>query len=194
MIRNRDLKKLSDTETPQPIVLVMQQPEEEFTRINLRKARFVIILDGIRDPGNMGTLIRTADWFGADGIVVSEDCVDIFNPKVIRATMGSLFHLPVVEVEKVEEIVKSMKKHRFHIWATSLRAKDVLHQVRFKKPLAIVLGGEAFGISSRLENLADGHIRIWKFGAAESLNVAVAGGIVMYQATSQIFLKKKRSK
>jgi len=194
LIGKKDLKKLSDTDSPQPIVLVVRQPEENAIRINLRKAQFLIILDGVRDPGNMGTIIRSADWFGAEGIIVSDDCVDVFNPKVIRSTMGSLFHLPVLEVENIVETLKELRKQKFRIWGTSLTTKNILHRAKFKKPLAIILGGEAFGISTRLQKMAHENVRIWKFGEAESLNVAVAGGIVMYQVANQIFLKSKRSR
>lgn len=187
VLGDQQFKRLSDTETPQGILLVMQIPRDRYRRPSLRRASFVLLLDGIRDPGNLGTLIRTADWYGVNAIILSQDSVDPYNPKVLRSSMGAIFHVPVYFSENLAEDAVALKEHRYWIVAAAVNGKKVLQTTHFKKPVALVLGSEARGISASLQNRADLTVRIWKYGQAESLNVAVAGGVVMHHVAAQIF-------
>ena len=190
VISPQNFKKLCDTQTPQGILLVVNQKYPSIDKINLSKRKFALLLDGIRDPGNMGTIIRTADWFGVDTLLLSPDCVDPFNPKAIRASMGSIFHLPVFEVENLEKTIGALRNNHFFLIGASLTAQRPLHQVKLKKPVALVLGSEAEGIRPEILKKLDLTVRIWKFGEAESLNMAVAGGIFMNHIANQIFPKR----
>lgn len=185
ILKNANFKKLSDTEHPQGFALVIAPPDFETEDLELNRINFLIILEGIRDPGNLGTIIRSADWFGAGAVALSGDCVELYNPKVIRSTMGSVFHLPVFEVKKLKQFIKKLKEKSFFIIATSVSAEMDLEKCQFKKPAALILGGEVQGISSDLQKEADAVVKIRKFGKAESLNVAQAGAIALHYVANK---------
>lgn len=182
--------RLADTESPQGILMVMKIPSYLPDQLNYSNANFVLLLQGIRDPGNLGTIIRTADWYGAGAVILSWDCVDPFNPKVLRGTMGSIFHLPVYSTPDLTEEIRQFKEKRFQIVATSLSGERMLHKTQFKHPVALLLGGEVQGISADIQKLADIDVRIRKYGGAESLNVAIAGGVLMDHIATQISKSK----
>lgn len=182
--------RLADTDTPQGVLMVMKIPSYLPDQLNFSAVGFVLLLQGIRDPGNLGTIIRTADWYGAGAVILSRDCVDPFNPKVLRGTMGSIFHLPVYSVPDLIEEIRRLKEKRFQVVTSSLNGEKVLHKTHFKHPVALVLGGEAQGISADLQKLADIDVRIRKYGNAESLNVAIAGGVFMDYIAAQISKNK----
>ncbi|MFQ5583169.1 MAG: TrmH family RNA methyltransferase [Calditrichia bacterium] len=190
IINRKNLKKLAGTETPQGILLIAHIPQQNIEKLKFDSYDFILFLQSIRDPGNLGTLIRSADWFNVKLVLLSTDCVDPFNPKVVRSTMGSIFHLPVVEVNNFRKIISRLKKGHFLVIATSLAAKNTLDTLELKKPVALILGGEARGISAEVEALAGISTRIYKYGQAESLNVAVAGGIIMNHIANQIYKHK----
>lgn len=192
VLKDSDFKKLSDTQTPQGVLLIMQFRPEPQRQINLKKARFVLAVESVRDPGNLGTIIRTAEWFGADALYLSDDCVDPFNPKVIRSTMGAIFQIPVLAVPDLYALIRELKANHFYIVVSTVRGDKLLHQAHFRKPVALILGGEAQGVSASVEKSANLSVRIWKFGTSESLNVAVAGGILMNHIAVELFLKRKR--
>jgi TrmH family RNA methyltransferase len=186
VIPGSHLNRLANTETPQGVLMIMRMPSYRFDQLNLRKAPFIVLLQGIRDPGNLGTIIRGADWFGAGAIILSDDCVDPFNSKALRGSMGSIFHLPVFSTPKIVEEIKRLKENRFWVVAASVNGRKILHHLHLKKPVALLLGGEAQGISADLEKQADLSVRIWKYGQAESLNVAIAGSVFMNHIATQI--------
>ncbi|RMG67747.1 MAG: RNA methyltransferase [Calditrichaeota bacterium] len=193
VINQAAFKRLADTETPQGILLVARQPGQEQERINLGRKKLLLLLEGVRDPGNLGTLIRTADWFGVNVVLLSPDCVDPYNPKVVRASMGSLFYLPVVEVEDFLSVLDQLKASRFLLVGTSPSAQRVLEKTQFRAPVAVVLGGEAQGLSPEVQHRMDFMVRIWKYGQAESLNVAIAGGVTLHWVAGQIFRFKSKA-
>ncbi len=192
MLRNRNIKpepltddqfrKMAETENPQGILLVMRKPSPGKIDKYLDPAfPLVLLLDGIRDPGNMGTIIRSADWFGLNLIISSSDSVDYFNPKTVRSSMGSLFHLHCLEADDISQTVSSLRNNHYTLVATSSQATGTSEDVPSDKPLALILGGEAEGVSDPLQKQADLHLTIPRFGKAESLNVAVAAGILLSQ-------------
>ncbi|SHM11868.1 RNA methyltransferase, TrmH family [Caldanaerovirga acetigignens] len=177
-------KTLSDTKTPQGIMAVVRM--KKFEIANFYEGNFLVVaLDGIKDPGNMGTIIRTADAAGASGILAGKGCVDVYNPKVIRSTMGSIFHLPVVEEIDLQRVLEELSIKGAKIVVTSLGAKKSYLDADYTSPVVIVFGSEAEGVSKEILNMPSEQVKIPLFGKAESLNVAVACGILLYEAARQ---------
>ena len=166
------IAKMTDTSTPQGIVAVCKLPEWE-----LNKKDKLIFLDRVQDPGNVGTIIRTADAFGFDGVLLSEGCADVYSPKVVRATMGSLFHLPIKQNVSIEEIVSLKCK----VYSSSLEVKEYLDDVEVETPFVLVIGNEGQGISDEVKKITDKFVKIDMAGNAESLNASIAAGILMYE-------------
>jgi TrmH family RNA methyltransferase len=180
-VKNHDLQKLSDTETPQGIMCVvktMNHPIEDLWKKNFE---FMVALDGIRDPGNVGTLIRTADALGVDGVILSDDTVEPYNPKVVRSTMGSIFHLPIFDEIDLEKTIPELKKRKFKILGTDVKEGKSLDNPDYSGKICLLMGNEGEGLNKNLIELSDEIIHIPIYGKAESLNVAVAGGILLYE-------------
>lgn len=165
---------ISQTENPQGIAAVL-------SRLNYepKQHSYVLLLDSLQDPGNLGSLIRTADAAGFSKVILGKGTVDLYNAKVIRATQGSLFHISIEEGNLEEEIEK-LKEEGFTIWATSLQRAEDYRKVPPKEKTALILGNEGRGVDPFLLDRADTRVKIPIYGQAESLNVAVAGGILMY--------------
>ena len=176
-----DFKNLADTETPQGILLVMKIPQQAgIPEKIIANADWLLLLESVRDPGNLGTIIRTADWFGVPLILSSSDSVDFYNSKVIRGSMGSIFRVPCVEIQDMKSLLSFLKKRNFTIIGTSPEARLGLDDFTGQPPFAIVLGSEAAGLSDGLSRQINSIIRINRRGDAESLNVAVAAGIILH--------------
>lgn len=176
------LASVSDTETPQGIVAVAAMPDNP---LRLDGNPLVLLVDGLRDPGNLGTLVRTAAALGAAGVVLTRGTVDAYNPKCVRATMGSVFRVPIREEMSTAEAVTFLKGHGLRVIAGDARAQVACHDRDLSGPCAILVGGEAFGPSREALEMCDARVRIPMPGAAESLNAAVAGAILMYEAVRQ---------
>ena len=179
--------KISDTEQPQGIMAVLKKRQFSIEQmlVSTNKLPLFVVLDGIQDPGNAGTIIRTADAAGCAGVIALKGSADIYAGKTVRATMGSLFHLPVMEGLSSAELLLNLKQANIKLLATSLQQSDVYYQANFNCPVAIILGNEGQGISPELICEADAYLHIPLVGHAESLNVAVAAGIILYEAVRQ---------
>jgi len=176
--------ELSDTVTPQGIMAVVEHKSYNFE--DAISDKFLIIaLDRVKDPGNMGTIVRSSDAAGADAILLSKGCVDIYNPKVIRSTMGSVFHIPLIQSEDFCIELNKLKKLGGQIITTHLKAQKYYYEVDFTRPSIIVMGKEDEGVSDDVLNISDEIVKIPMLGRAESLNVSVAHGIMLYEAVSQ---------
>ena len=175
------LQKITATEDPQSVAALVELRREDLAAFAPERG-MVLVLDRIRDPGNLGTLIRTADALGAAGVVLLENTADLYNPKVDRSTMGSLFHLPVFTGVKTGELEEWCRQHGYALWATALEGAEDMTSLTWPEKTALVLGSEAEGISPEILATADQKVKIPMAGHAESLNVAVAGGIVMFEA------------
>jgi TrmH family RNA methyltransferase len=171
-VTEAELEKLSQLKAPHQVIAVVKKFQEEEKIVV--KGKISLVLDTIRDPGNLGTIIRIADWFGVEQIICSNDCADMYNPKVVQATMGSIGRVKVVYTELLSWL-KQQKDIR--IYATMLEGKDVTKMNGLKEGL-IVIGNESKGIDDEIATLANEKITIPKKGEAESLNAAVAVGIV----------------
>jgi len=175
---------ISDTKNPQGILAVLS-----LERKQLKDAVFngglLVILDTIKDPGNMGTIIRTADAAGCAGVVISGGCVDVYNPKVLRSTMGSVFHVPVYHCSGMGEAIDIARKHGFLLCASHLSGSVSIYEADLSGKVALIIGSEAEGISPDTANDSDLLIRIPMEGRAESLNASVAAGIIIFEAMRQ---------
>jgi RNA methyltransferase, TrmH family len=176
------LKSLSDTVTSQGIIGVVSRPDSIF---NPQKMNFILALDNAQEPGNVGTIIRTADWFGVNAILLSENSVEIANPKVIRATMGSIFHIPIFENIKLISKLNELKKDGFSIYATDAKGELDLKKVTYSFKKILVVGNESQGITSEIFALADKILTIPRQGQAESLNLAIATAIALNEMAQQ---------
>lgn len=168
-LREFELEKISALQQPQSVLAVFEQPHWALT-----DPKWVLILDGIQDPGNLGTLIRTADWFQFDAVIASESTVDVYNPKVVQASMGSIGRMPVL----YRDLESFLRETELPIYATVLDGQSI-HQMGAIHEAALIIGNEGNGIRSALLALATHRITIPRLGAAESLNAAVAAGIAM---------------
>ncbi len=169
---------LSDTETPQGILAVVKMPA---VNIELAGTKY-LCCDNVRDPGNVGTIIRTADAMGFDGVLLTEGSVDLYNPKVVRATMGSIFHIPVLE-HCGDGLLQNMKSAGFRLIASALTENSVsLYGLDCSGKLLFIVGNEANGIRPCLLDMADTTVKIPMFGKAESFNVSVAAALLMSEA------------
>lgn len=167
-------KELSFTASPQGIMAVVEMKKD-----NAVNGEVVVLLDAIQDPGNLGTIIRTADAAGVDGIVLGEGCVDLYNDKVIRATQGSIFHLPILHAELEAETVR-LKQSDYTVWATALEKAENYKKLPVPQKTAIIFGNEGAGVKESLLEKADERVTIPIFGKAESLNVSIAAGVLLY--------------
>lgn len=182
--------EVADTETPQGIIAVIGMREHVLEEV-LDKHGIFLILEAIQDPGNMGTIIRTADAAGVLGIIASRGCVDLYNSKVLRSTMGSIFRLPVFTNANLEEEIVKLKAEKIKIYASHIDGRDNHFDVSMDGGVGIVIGNEANGISSETAALADRLIKIPMPGNAESLNASIAAGILVYEAVRQRLQKPR---
>ena len=171
-------KSLTDVTNPQGILTVVEKKSKQ-EEISYQED-VVLVLDGIQDPGNMGTIIRTADSVGMKQILLSKGCADVYNPKVIRSTMGAIFRVNVIECTDLTKTLQDLKNQNYQIVATDLKTKHTIYQmVEGKK--AIVIGNEANGVSHDILKMADQKVKIPMFGKTESLNASVATGVILYE-------------
>lgn len=177
-VNDKVFKILTDVTTPQGILAVIEKNKN--TEIDFSKDLF-LVLDNIQDPGNMGTILRTADSVALTQIIVPKGNADPYNPKVVRSTMGAIFRVNVIEVEDLAKTIKEMKKHKIQVLATDLATDYSIYDVNYKKS-AIVIGNEGNGVSKEILEIADKRIKIPMPGKTESLNAAVATGIILYNA------------
>lgn len=175
------LKQLCSTENPQGIVGVINMQNKE-----LKSGELVVLVDKVQDPGNMGTIIRTAHAAGAAGIVMTKGTVDIYNDKTLRSTMGSIFYIPIVEDDSLD-FVKSLKKEGYKLVVSSLQGKNNFFEENLQGKVMIAVGNEGNGVSDKVYDIADIKVKIPMPGEAESLNVAVATSIMIYEKIRQSF-------
>lgn len=175
---------ISDTQTPQGILAILNYNRSTISDIAEENNRLVI-LDTLQDPGNMGTIIRTADAAGFTGIVICEGCVDLYNPKVLRATMGSLFHVPIYLGTDAKETIEEIKQKGLYIYAAHLEGEKNYFELTLIDNFAIVIGNEANGIDSFTAAATNELVKIPMPGKAESLNAAVAAALFMYESVRQ---------
>jgi RNA methyltransferase, TrmH family len=176
-LKQKEFQKISDTETPQGIAAVFYKPKLQFSQTSFKEDKIIVMLDNISDPGNLGNIIRNCDWFGIKNILLSENIVDYTNPKVIRASMGSIFHLNIFE-EVQTSMLLEIKEKGFEILCADIEGENVF-SYRSEKKKILILSSEAHGPSKESEMIGDKKICIPKIGNAESLNVASASAVML---------------
>lgn len=178
-------KTISDTQSPQGAMAVAEIPSVTLNTITNKKGQY-LMLENLQDPGNLGTIIRTAHAFGFDALLITKGSVDVYSPKVVRSTMGALFGLPIVIDEEAETYVSHLKEMKITLYTTALKEDAInIHDVKFDKGRAIVIGNEGNGVSDYVISEADYAVMISMPGGAESLNASVAAGICMYESMLQ---------
>ena len=175
----------SDTKTPQGLLCVVEQFHYLLEDMLQKKNPHLLLLENLQDPGNVGTIMRTAEGAGADGIILSRTSVDLYHPKTIRSTMGSIYRMPFLYVNRLEEILPILKKQGIRTYAAHLQGKNCYDQEDYRKGCAFFIGNEGNGLSEGLSRKADAWIRIPMQGKLESLNAAIAASILMYEACRQ---------
>ncbi|MBQ8815515.1 MAG: 23S rRNA (guanosine(2251)-2'-O)-methyltransferase RlmB [Lachnospiraceae bacterium] len=186
IVTEQVLRAMSDTQNPQGILGVVRQQEysiEEMCRG--KKAPLLLILENIQDPGNLGTMMRTAEAAGVDGVIMSRDTVDIYNPKVVRSTMGAIFRLPFAYVESLDEVMEQCRQLGITTYAAHLGGKNNYDKENYGGGSAFLIGNEGNGLTDKLAGQADILVKIPMAGKAESLNAAVAAAVLVYEAARQ---------
>ena len=170
---------ISDVKTPQGIMAIVKKDNKK------QEIRFdenlTLILDNIQDPGNMGTILRTADSLNLKQVIISKGSSDIYSPKVVRSTMGAIFRINIIESDDLLKTIKELKKHKINIVVTSLDTNDNIYDINYNKS-AIVIGNEANGVSKEIQEIADKKVKIPMLGKTESLNASVATAVILYEA------------
>lgn len=180
-------QKVSDTQTPQGILCVLNRPEYTFMDLGmLRKSQpLVMVLEDIQDPGNLGTILRTGEGAGVTGVIMTRETVDIFNPKTIRATMGSIYRMPFLYVDSIGEAIEKLKRNNIQVYAAHLKGDRSYSELNFTRGTAFLIGNEGNGLKEETAALADTYLKIPMEGRVESLNAAIASAILMYEAHRQ---------
>ena len=184
-VKDSLFEKISETVNPQGILAVCHIKEFDVTNVDYSNSPFFVVLENVTDPGNMGTLIRTADAAGADGIFLSKGCVDIYNPKVIRATMGSIFHLPIYRNLNLMDLMEDFKNNNVKTLAAHLKGTSTPYKVDMTTACAVIIGNESNGLRDEISEMASDLVKIPMPGKAESMNAGIAGGILIYEAVRQ---------
>jgi TrmH family RNA methyltransferase len=178
------LAAMSDAQTPQGLVAVCRVPTVAIEVLLARRPRLVCVLAEVRDPGNAGTVLRGADAAGADLVVVAGDSVDVYSPKVVRSSAGSIFHVPVVTAGSVEATIAALREAGLAVLAADARASVTLDGADLQRRHAWVLGNEARGLPADVVGLCDESVRVPIHGRAESLNLAMAAVLCLYASAA----------
>lgn len=182
LVTEQVLKALSDTTSPQGVVAVCEQLNVSLDDVLAHKPKLIALLSNIRDPGNAGTVLRAADAAGADAVIFTSNSVDVYNPKVVRSTTGSIFHLPIVVDVDVDEAIAKLQAAGIQIWAAD-GGGDALTALPYElllEPTAWMFGNEAWGFEPEVLEKVDRRVGVPIYGAAESLNLATAASICLY--------------
>lgn len=178
-------KSMSETQSPQGAMAVVTMPDQLLEEQVIEEGNY-LLLENVQDPGNLGTIIRTAHAFDFKGVFITKGSVDLYSPKVVRSTMSSLFHVPIVIEEEIDTYMDFLKQKGVTLYTTALipGAKPI-YDVTFEEKVAIIIGNEGNGVSERVKEASDHTVIIPMPGAAESLNAAIATSICMYEITRQ---------
>lgn len=179
-------KAISETQSPQGVMAIVKMPEHRLEDVSIKENGFYLVLENLQDPGNLGTIIRSAHAFNVDGVFLTKGTVDLYSPKVVRSTMSSLFHVPVIVDYEISEYMEVLNKAHITTYATHLSdtAKSI-YEAKFEGGTALIIGNEGNGISDEVKETANEHIIIPMPGGCESLNASVATSICLYEVMRQ---------
>lgn len=185
IVTDRVFASASDTKTPQGILCLIRQREYTLPEILRADDPLIMLLEDIQDPGNLGTVFRTAEAAGAAGIIMSSGTADIYNPKTIRSTMGSVYRMPFLYVKELVPVLEQLKKHGISTYAAHLQGSSEYTAQDYRKGCAFLIGNEGKGLTAELAGKADARVKIPMSGEVESLNAAVSAAILMFEAKRQ---------
>lgn len=185
IVKTDIFNKMCDTKTPQGILCVVSMPEYHLDEMLETDEGLFLILEDIQDPGNLGTIVRSGEGAGLSGIIMSSHTVDIFNPKTIRATMGSIYRMPFIYTDDLADAVRTVKNAGIKTYAAHLAGKTAYDKENYRGASAFLIGNEGNGLSRETADLADLYVRIPMLGEVESLNAGVAAALFMYEAARQ---------
>ena len=190
IVRDDIFRKMSDTQTPQGILCVVKRMDEAFEDL-IREAQrreepgLYLVLEDIQDPGNLGTMIRAGEGAGVSGIIMSDKTVDVYNPKTIRATMGSIYRVPFCYVSDLHRCIKDLQECDIQVFAAHLKGEESYDLQDYCRSVAFLIGNEGNGLKDETAELADSYIKIPMLGKVESLNAAIAATLLVYEAARQ---------
>lgn len=185
LLSDEVMNKVSDTQTPQGALVVLNRPSYTLDDIVGSGEGTFVVLENLQDPGNLGTIIRTGEGAGIRGVIMSQDTVDIYNPKTIRATMGSVYRVPFIYVETLSNSICYLKEKGVQTYAAHLKGKKQYYEFSYAGGTAFLIGNEGNGLKKETADLTDEYLRIPMEGQVESLNAAIAATILMYEAYRQ---------
>lgn len=184
LLSDRVFESVSDTKTPQGVLCLVRQYHYQLEDL-CKGQPMLMILENLQDPGNLGTIMRTAEGAGVTGVLMTNGCVDLYNPKVIRSTMGSIYRMPFYYTDDLKRDLLWLKKQGVLLYAAHLKGKGTHDEQNYCQPAGFLIGNESKGLSDETADLADIYIKIPMCGQVESLNAAVASAILMYEANRQ---------
>ncbi|MEG0812838.1 MAG: RNA methyltransferase [Clostridium sp.] len=182
------MRYMSDTQTPQGILAVARQfsyTVEDIIKQDPNVPAHLIVLETIQDPGNLGTILRAGEGAGITGVIMSHDTADIYSPKVIRSTMGSIYRVPFVYTDDLKHTITEIKKAEICLYAAHLKGKNNYEEEDYRGNIGFLIGNEANGLSGAISAMADCYVKIPMAGSVESLNAAVAASVLMFETARQ---------
>lgn len=178
-------KAVSDTQTPQGIICLVKKPEYGLEQLLQGENTHLLILESVQDPGNLGTMLRTGEGAGITGVIMNHTTVDLFNPKTIRSTMGSIYRVPFFITKDLPEMVQKLKEQKVSVYAAHLKGNMQYDEPDYTGATAFMIGNEGNGLSDEIADLADTYIKIPMCGQVESLNAAISASLLMYETNRQ---------
>lgn len=185
LVSGEVMKAMADTQTPQGILALVRQPKWSVSDVWNGENPHIIMLETLQDPGNLGTILRAGEGAGITGVIMNRETADIFNPKVIRSTMGSIYRVPFVYVDDLGEAAEMAKARKIHLFAAHLKGKNSYDREDYRGGCGFLIGNEARGLTDETAALADCWVKIPMLGKVESLNAAVAASVLMFEAARQ---------
>ena len=185
IVADNVFKSVSDTQTPQGIMAVVEMPSYSLSELLSGNNTHLLILESIQDPGNLGTMVRTGEGAGVTGIIMNKTTVDLFNPKTIRSTMGSIYRVPFYVTDDLAGTMKELQGKGISLYAAHLKGEHSYDEEDYTKACGFLIGNEGNGLSDEIANLADTYIKIPMEGQVESLNAAISATLLMYEANRQ---------
>lgn len=192
VVKDSVFEQMSDTKSPQGILAVARQLSynvKDLLGKDKKTPPFLLVLDTIQDPGNLGTMMRAGEAAGVTGILMNQETVDMYNPKVIRSTMGALYRVPFLYTEDLSGTLKELKKQGICLYAAHLKGTRDYDQENYSSPCALLIGNEANGLSEEIASLADVYVKIPMCGSVESLNAAIAAAVLAFEGARQRRMK-----
>jgi TrmH family RNA methyltransferase len=189
IVSDNVFNQMSDTKTPQGIMAIVSMKQYAPADILSKENAFIVVCEDIQDPGNLGTIIRTGEGAGVSGIIITKNSVDIYNPKTIRSTMGSIYRVPFIYTQELTDVLRQMKSMGISVYATHLNGNNMYADEDYSGKCAFLIGNEGNGLKEETSAMADKLIKIPMEGSVESLNAAVSAAVMMYEVKRQRMCK-----